>query len=302
MPSKIRHVRTGREVGFAPDGTPTISIQAGEELVAGLEFKNPTPGAVGEEDHYSPSARFSASAYDPTEEAEASVEYEWDMFARACDVEGGGTVSVLEIVRAVNVDGVAGTPYGRVQFHQNGDILYRINDGAAAQEIGVGGNIYSHWDDAGNVAATETEIYEDVIKGNLLTGGKGRGLSCQYAGVFAAEAKDKRIRAQFHGVTVFDTGVLDIDAAADWNLQLTIIADDDPANDKARVVAVWTSTSAGLLSKVTVTAVSAIDLTANHTVKLLFDAEAGSNDDIILAKLGLVQYIGPDMTSMAFID
>lgn len=199
---------------------------------------------------------------------------------------GGGALSADVTVNLSsslpNPSGIGVTPSG------NGSL--QIKAGNQTSTIAkVGGIIFDHFIDAGNVTTGETDLYTDTLPGSMLNA-NGDKTSAVYAGLFVSSGTATReIRVYFGGTLIFDTGTLSISAGADaWTINVMVVRD----TASSVRCSVWANvTGAALNAFDAYTAVSGLTLTNTQIIKITGQAAgvgAATND--IVAKLGSIEW------------
>jgi hypothetical protein len=126
----------------------------------------------------------------------------------------------------------------------------------------------------GNVGTGEDDLASFTVPAATLAV-NGDRLEFEAAGTFAATANNKRIRVKFGATTIFDTGVLAITSASDWQISGTIVR-TGAATQKCVVTWECSDTSLNPVPDYTTAAE-----TLSGTVILKLTGEATANNDIV---------------------
>lgn len=126
----------------------------------------------------------------------------------------------------------------------------------------------------GNVGTGEDDLRTYSVPAATLAV-NGDHLVWEAAGTFAGTANDKRVKVKFGATTMFDTGVLAITAAGDWQVNGLIIR-TGAATQKN--VARWSCTDAALSTATDYTTAAE---TLSGAVTLKLTGEATANNDIV---------------------
>ncbi len=150
---------------------------------------------------------------------------------------------------------------------------------------------FDNWSAANNSGTGETDLYSNTLPG-LFFSFDGDKLSAVYAGTFTGAAlSTQRLRAYFNGTVVFDSGALNIGAAAtnSWNLKIDIIA--DVTNSAVRCTTTITSDFTTLPASSTYIDVTSITFTGTIIIKITGEAAgAGGGSNQITAALGFGEF------------
>ena len=126
----------------------------------------------------------------------------------------------------------------------------------------------------GNVGTGEDDLRTYSVPAATLAV-NGDHLAWEAAGTFAATANNKRVKVKFGATTLFDTGVLAITAAGDWQVNGLVIR-TGAATQKN--VARWSCTDAALPTATDYTTAAE---TLSGAVTLKLTGEATANNDIV---------------------
>ncbi len=97
--------------------------------------------------------------------------------------------------------------------------------GGSTSKARIGGTIFDHFADAGNVGTGEDDLYSDSVAASTLSV-NGDKLEAYYSGELVAHATDTRqIRVYFGGTVIYDSTALASVAATDWHVEVKIIRD-----------------------------------------------------------------------------
>lgn len=159
----------------------------------------------------------------------------------------------------------------------------------AGMTVAVGGTIFDHFVDAGNVTTGETDLYSDTIPAGMLAV-NGDKFHAIYSGVTVSSATaTRRLRVYFAGTAIFDTAALVTASISDFVITVDII------RVSATVVRYSISiVDPGLATQPLPSIGELTGLTLSNTNILKLTGQAGStgaatND--IVAKMGYVQYL-----------
>lgn len=126
----------------------------------------------------------------------------------------------------------------------------------------------------GNVGTGEDDLRTYSVPAATLAV-NGDHLVWEAAGTFAGTANDKRVKVKFGATTMFDTGVLAITAAGDWQVNGLVIRTGAATQ---RCVARFTSTDAALPTATDYTTAAE---TLSGAITLKLTGEATANNDIV---------------------
>jgi hypothetical protein len=160
--------------------------------------------------------------------------------------------------------------------------------GGSTSTARVGGSIFDHFVNAGNVTTGETDLYSDTLAASTLSV-NGDKIEAQYAGVFVSSGTATRqVRVYFGGTLVFDTGTLTLSLSAAWDCFVKCIR---VSASVVRVAVSLTTEGAALAAYTAYTEVTGLTLTNTQVLKITGQAAgigAATND--IVAKLGDVKF------------
>lgn len=164
-----------------------------------------------------------------------------------------------------------------------------VKAGTSAGSIAkVGGTIFDHFVDAGNVTTGETDLYSDSIPANALST-NGNKLYAQYGGTFVSSATATRdVRVYFAGTSLLDTGALSISASASWGLSLLLIR---VSATVVRYTVAFQTSGASLALYNSTGELTGLTLSNANILKITGQAGgvgAATND--IVAKLGFIDF------------
>ncbi len=175
----------------------------------------------------------------------------------------------------------------------NGSGRLGIVAGAATNSTNakIGGTIFDHLVDAGNVTTGETDLYSDSIPASTLSA-DGDKITAEYGGIFVAHATATRdIKCYFGGTVVLDTGALSTATAESWDIKVTLIREGSTVVRSVASVVSSTSVGGAAFNDVVFTRITGLTLSNANTLKITGTAAgvgAATND--IVAKLGMVQW------------
>lgn len=145
--------------------------------------------------------------------------------------------------------------------------------GTTTQHALVGGTLFTTTTAVGNVGTGEDTLNSYTVPALVLTN-NSESVSIEGSGTFAASANNKRVRAYFGATAIFDTGVLAVTAAAEWELSCRVFRTGATTQtSKCR----WSSDEATFLTDVDLAAPAE---TLSGTVLTRFTAEATTNNDV----------------------
>lgn len=111
----------------------------------------------------------------------------------------------------------------------------------------------------------------------------GDALKAHYAGSFAANGNTKRLKIDFAGTNIFDSGALANAGIVDWDIEVTIIR---VTNTTARAIARFVNNVAAVVGYATVT--SGLNFTTDESLILKGNATTATTD--ITAKMATIEY------------
>lgn len=153
----------------------------------------------------------------------------------------------------------------------------------------VGGVIFDHFADVGNVGTGDDDLYSDTLVAGTLNA-DGAKVFATYGGIFAgAAASTQRFRIYFGGTQIYDTGALSIGVATNnWTANVMC------ARESSSVVrcTTWVNTDfATLFPYSTYTRVTGLTLSNTQVVKITGEtAGVGAANDQIVAKEGTLKF------------
>lgn len=152
----------------------------------------------------------------------------------------------------------------------------------------VGGTIFDHFADAGNVTTGETDLYTDTAPASVL-GTNGDKLLAQYGGVFVSSGTATReVKLYFGGTAIFDTGALTLSLSSAWSLDCLIIR---VSSTVVRYKLSFTTEGAALAAYTAAGELTGLTLSNTNVLKITGQAAgvgAATND--IVAKLSTVSW------------
>lgn len=152
----------------------------------------------------------------------------------------------------------------------------------------IGGSLFDHFVDAGNITTTETDLYSDSTAGNTLVT-TGDTIVAVYSGIFVLSATATReLKAYFGGTLIFDSTALTSTVAAEWVMNVIIVMD---SSTSVRCAVTLTLSGASVTSEANYQAVTGLTLTGSNILKITGQAGgvgAATND--IVAKLGKIEW------------
>ena len=178
--------------------------------------------------------------------------------------------------------GVSVTPAG------NG--VLQLKAGSQTTQIAkVGGVLFDHYADAGNLIGTgETDLYADSIPGSTLAA-NGDKLAAVYSGTLVSSATATRqIKVYFGDTVVFDTGGVTLGVSGYWTVNVEVVRD---SNSSVRCVVRANVTGPSVGSYANYATVSNLILTDAQTLKVTGTAAGvGSLDNDIVARVGYIEW------------
>lgn len=152
----------------------------------------------------------------------------------------------------------------------------------------VGGVIFDHYTDVGNVGTGEDDLYSDTLAASILAT-NGDKIEAEYGGTFVSSATATReVKAYFGGTMIFDTGALTLSLSAAWTMFVTCIR---VSSSVVRCMVSFTTEGAALAAYTSYTEVTGLTLTNTQVLKITGEAAgvgAATND--IIAKLGSISW------------
>lgn len=161
--------------------------------------------------------------------------------------------------------------------------------GASTAYGKVGGKIFDHFADAGNVGTGDDDLYSDTIAASALNT-NGDTISAVYHGQFVGSATStQRLRVYFAGTNIYDSGALAIGAATNnWTVRVEIIRE---SSSVVRCSVSISTDFATVFSYSTYTRITGLTLSNTQILKVTGEAAGvGAANDQIVAKLGMVYW------------
>lgn len=159
----------------------------------------------------------------------------------------------------------------------------------SAVRFPVGGVLFDHYADAGNVGTGEDDLYSDTCAASTLAA-NGDKVTGTFQGIFAgAVASTQELRIYFAGTKIYDSGALAIGVATNsWMAQVTVIRE---SSSVVRCSVAISTDFATLFPYSSYTRITGLTLTNTQIIKLTGEAAgAGAANDQIVAKLGYVEF------------
>lgn len=169
------------------------------------------------------------------------------------------------------------------------DSSLRVKAGSSSSYGKVGGVIFDHFADVGNVGTGEDDLYSDTVAASILSV-DGNKLTAQYGGIFTgAAASTQDLRVYFAGTKIYDSGALSIGVATNsWTIYVTII------RESSSVVRCNVSVStdfATLFPYSAYTRITGLTLTNTQILKITGEAAGvGAVNNQIVAKEAYVEF------------
>jgi len=148
--------------------------------------------------------------------------------------------------------------------------------------------LFNHYADAGNSGTSETDLYADTIPAATLDT-NGKKIEATVAGSFVLSATATRqLKVKFGAsgseTTIFDSGLLSVSIATDFDLDIMIIRESSTVV-RCRVLA--STTSASAIPYVTITRITGLTLSSATVLKVTGQsAGVGAATNDIIAKIG----------------
>ena len=151
--------------------------------------------------------------------------------------------------------------------------------------LAIGGTLFDHYADVGNVTTGEDDLYTDTLLANTLFA-NGDKVTAQYSGIFAAHATATRqIKAYFGGTLIYDSTAIITAAAADWALDILVERESSTVVRCAVKAVVWPADAA--VPTVKYTRITGLTLSNTQIIKITGEAAStGAATDDIIAKVG----------------
>lgn len=163
-----------------------------------------------------------------------------------------------------------------------------VNAGNSSIKAKIGGTIFNHFTNAGNVTTGETDLYSDTTPASIL-GTNGDRLEAEYGGVFVSSGTATRqIRAYFAGTQIFDTGALTLSLSSAWTMFLMLTR---VSSTVIRYMVSFTTQGAALAAYTSAGEVTGLTLSNSNILKITGQAAgvgAATND--IVAELSYVAW------------
>lgn len=153
----------------------------------------------------------------------------------------------------------------------------------------VGGAIFDHYADAGNVTTGETDLYSDSVPAGTLAA-NGDKLVVDWGGTFVSSATATRqVRIYFGGTAIFDTGALTLSLSAAWTAYAVITR---VSATVVRYMVSFTTEGAALSAYTAVGELTGLTLSGANVLKVTGQAAgAGAATNDIVAKLATVSWV-----------
>ncbi len=152
----------------------------------------------------------------------------------------------------------------------------------------VGGVIFDHYADAGNVGTGEDDLYSDTLPADTLSA-NGQKIVAEYGlTIVASGTATRQVKAYFGGTLVLDSGALTFASGGTAQIWITIIRE---TSSVVRVMAEFVPSGITLQPIVTYTRITGLTLSNTQILKITGEAAgvgAATND--VVAKLGVVEW------------
>lgn len=180
------------------------------------------------------------------------------------------------------------TDAGKLVMNSTGRVSVRA--GASSGTIArVGGVIFDHFADAGNVGTGDDDLYSDTLPASTFNT-NGDKVSAMYQGIFVgAAASTQRLRVYCAGTNIYDSGALAIGVATNnWTLRVEVIRE---SSSVLRCSVSVSTDFATLFPYSAYTRITGLTLTNTQVLKVTGEAAgAGAANDQIVAKFGYVEW------------
>lgn len=150
-------------------------------------------------------------------------------------------------------------------------------------KYGLSGKLFQDYNDHGNNATIETELYRYTLGvGGLSI--SGEQIEAEYGGIFVSSGTATRqIKLYFAGSVIFDTGILSISLSSAWVLYLTIMR---ISSSTIRYMISLTTEGAALSAYTSVSELAGIDFINQNELRLTAQASGiGAADNDIVGKI-----------------
>lgn len=170
-----------------------------------------------------------------------------------------------------------------------GNGLLQVKAGSSTSAAKVGGVLFDHYADVGNVGTGEDDLYSDTIAASVLAA-NGDKIIATYQGIFSGAAlSTQELRLYYGGTKIYDSGALAIGVATNsWTAEVVIIRE---SSSVVRCSVAISTDFATLFPYSTYTRVTGLTLTNTQIIKLTGEAAgAGAANDQVISKLGYVEF------------
>lgn len=171
---------------------------------------------------------------------------------------------------------------GLVEYENN---VYVTNNSLV--RYGLGGTIFDHANDVGNVTTAETDLYSDTLAINTLAVNKDKVVA-EYGGKFVSSGTATRqIKIYFAGTVILDTGALTLSLSSAWTVYVALIR---VSSTVVRYECSLTTQGAALAAYTSCDELTGLTLSNTNILKITGTAAgvgAATND--IVAKMGFVE-------------
>lgn len=153
--------------------------------------------------------------------------------------------------------------------------------------MGIGGTLFNHYADVGNVGTGEDDLYSDTLLANTYAT-NGDAISAHYAGIFVSSATaTRRLKAYLGGTLIYDSTALSLSTSTDWDMKILAIRD---SSSSIRCTVTVNTTTASSAPYCTYTRVTGLTLSSTQIIKITGEAAGvGAATDDIVAKLGIIE-------------
>lgn len=254
----------GNIIAVAPRGTGTASIKS-EIIVFGTDYVA-SPGA-----YEFCGLRATGTSY---VFAGGTLGQSLRPFILAANIDATNNLLYMNTDDTVSIRsaGVVGSCY----FYVGGVAGVKAG-GSTTVSAKVGGTLFDHFADVGNIGAGEDDLYSDTIAASAL-GANGDKLEAYYAVLAVSGVGTRRVRVYFGGTVIYDSGANIYASNQDMDIRVNIIRESSTVV-RATVMAATTNSPAAPYAQYT--RITGLTLSNTQVLKITGESGDATNDDII---------------------
>jgi Collagen triple helix repeat (20 copies) len=201
------------------------------------------------------------------------------------ELTGGDT-----IVTRIRNTGSGSAPtvlYAPTTLSQKGGVS-KTRAGTALTTVNMGGILFDHYADVGNIGTGEDDLYSDTLPASIL-GTNGDKITAEYTVIFASSATATRqVKAYFGGTSILASGALTLASGGSADVFITIIRE---SSSVVRVRAEFVVSGITLQPIVTYTRITGLTLTNTQILKITGEAAGvGAATDDVVAKIAFGEW------------